>query len=66
VACIASNPRSRQLGLRIQAFAIIEQNGRKSVAVASMRAADRGEIKAVATPEAGVYFDGAPELRGFL
>jgi hypothetical protein len=57
---------SRQLRLRIQAFAILEQNGRKSVATASIWTAKRGEIKAVATPEGGVYFDPTPALRGFL
>jgi hypothetical protein len=43
--------------VRIQAFAITEHNGRKSVAVASMRAVDRGQSKAVASPQWYVYFD---------
>ena len=54
----------RQLGLRIQAFAIVQQNGRKFVAEASTRMSDHGEIKAVATPGMGVYFDVTPVLAG--
>ena len=51
-------PGTWQLKLRIQAFAIIEHNGRKTVAVASMSPHDRGWIKAVASPEWYVYFNG--------
>ena len=64
-ARLAPKLLSRQLGLRIQAFAIVEQNGRKSVAETSMTAFDQGRIKAVASPPVDVYFEGSPALRLF-
>jgi hypothetical protein len=46
-----------RLGLRIQAFAIIEPSGRKSVALTSMSAINEGWMKPVASAEAYVYFN---------
>jgi hypothetical protein len=56
----------RQLGLRIQDFAIVGRGVRKSVAAASMWALDRGNIKAVAGRGVRVYFEVTPGVRGFL
>jgi hypothetical protein len=44
----------RQLGLRIQRFAIVQPDLRKFVVAASTMAFDRGEIKAVAGPGVAV------------
>ena len=56
----------RQLGLRIQDFAVVDQGAQKSVAAASTSAFDRGEIKAVAGRGVAVYFEGTPGVRSFL
>jgi hypothetical protein len=56
----------RQLGLRIQHFAIGEPAVGKFVATASTIAFDRGEIKAVAGWGMAVYFEATPGVRGFL
>ena len=56
----------RQLGLRIQDFAIVERSIHKFVVAASTRALDRGKIKAVAGRGVAVYFEATPAVRGFL
>ena len=56
----------RQLGLRIQRFAITAPIVRKFVAAASTIAFDRGKIKAVAGRGVAVYFEPTPGVRGFL
>jgi hypothetical protein len=56
----------RQLGLRIQDFAIAGPGVRKFVVAASTRAFDRGNIKAVAGRGVHVYFEATPAVRGFL
>ena len=56
----------RQLGLRIQDFAIGGPSVRKLVVAASTRAFDRGKIKAVAGRGVHVYFEATPAVRGFL
>jgi hypothetical protein len=66
VAELQARIAERQLGLRIQDFAIIAPGIRKLVVAASMRAFDRGKIKAVAGPGAAVYFEATPAVRGFL
>jgi hypothetical protein len=66
---VAECPRlfaQHQLQLRIQAFAIAGRALRKSVAAASTRAFDRGDIKAVAGRGVAVYFEATPAVRGFL
>jgi hypothetical protein len=55
-----------QLELRIQAFAIVRRVFEKFVVAPSTGAFDRGEIKAVASQGAAVYFDPTPAVRGFL
>jgi hypothetical protein len=56
----------RQLGLRIQDFAIVRCRIRKFIVAASTEAFDRGNIKAVARWGAAVYFEASPAVRGFL
>jgi hypothetical protein len=56
----------RQLGLRIQDFAITRRGAHKLIVAASTEAFDRGKIKAVARQGAAVYFEATPAVRGFL
>ena len=56
----------RQLGLRIQDFAIVGSDACKFIAATSTRGFDRGNIKAVAGSGLAVYFDATPAVRGFL
>jgi hypothetical protein len=56
----------RQLGLRIQDFAIVARHTRKFIAATSTPGFDRGNIKAVAGSGLAVYFDATPAVRGFL
>jgi hypothetical protein len=66
VAELLARIAERQLGLRIQDFAIVGPGIRKFVVAASTRAFDRGEIKAVAGRGVAVYFEATPAVRGFL
>jgi hypothetical protein len=66
VAALPAPFAERQLGLRIQDFALVELGIRKLVVAASTRAFDRGRIKAVAGWGSAVYFEATPAVRGFL
>ena len=66
VAELPGRIAKRQLGLRIQDFAITGLGVRKFVIAASTRAFDRGNIKAVAGRGVHVYFEATPAVRGFL